>query len=251
MDALLRKMLRDQSLSLWQGTELYTSSPGIPTGFPALDILLPDRGWPPGTVLEIGYPGPGHGELRLLLPVIAFYTRQQRHAAWIAPPYSPYAPALHQSDVNLDYVTLVQKQTNDQQHYWCMERLLSCPVCGVALFWPGNLPERNVRRLQLAARDNHCWHIHFRSDHCRRQSSPAPLRIALRAQESGLALELFKQSGGPSGQQLLLPRAEFLLHQQQAASDWPTPRPRPLRRRRLRLARPLSTTKPAFSLEIH
>lgn len=180
MDASLRKMLRNRSLPLWQGTELYTSGPGIPTGFPTLDSLLPDRGWSAGTVLEISYPGPGHGELRLLLPVIAFYTRQQRHAVWIAPPYIPYAPAITQYGVNLDYVSLVQKQTNEQQHYWCMERLLNCPACGVVLLWPKTLPERNVRRLQLAAARGGTLGILLHTSRAH-HTSPAATRIYLKS----------------------------------------------------------------------
>ncbi|MBB3046615.1 hypothetical protein FHR99_000851 [Litorivivens lipolytica] len=238
---------------LWRSSRRNLAAEGdaLSTGHRALDKALHSGGWPRGGSTELLCNHSGIGELSLLTPALSELSQQQT-IAWLNPPFQPSAPALQQAGFCLKHCLFIETG-NLRDQLWACEELLRSATCAAVINWTGKqrLSDRDLRRLQLAARDNHCWHIHFRSDHCHRQSSPAPLRIALRAQESGLALELFKQSGGPSGQQLLLPRAEFLLHQQQAASDWPTPRPRPLRRRRLRLARPLSTTKPASSLEIH
>ena len=46
---------------------------GLSTGFPALDEVLPDAGWPMGALTEILVPRAGAGELRLVLPALARY----------------------------------------------------------------------------------------------------------------------------------------------------------------------------------
>lgn len=179
MDTTLKKMLRDHSLPLWRANELQTTTTGIPTGFAALNALLPDQGWTPGTLLELIYPQTGAGELRLLLPTLAHYTRQQRYVAWIAPPHIPYGPALAQHHIDPAYISVLQAQTSEQQHYWCMEKLLACRECGVAMLWPRQLPERNIRRLQLAASKGDSLGILLHPQTKTPTTSPAATRIQL------------------------------------------------------------------------
>src|SRR5574337_1508598 len=80
---------------LWRAGRIEPRTQGIGTGYPALDALLIDRGWPKAGLVELLSDRTGIGELRLLGPALAALTAdEQRWIAWIDPPYIPYAPAL-------------------------------------------------------------------------------------------------------------------------------------------------------------
>ena len=54
---------------------------GTPTGFPVLDRQLPGGGWPVDGIAELLYDHQGIGELRLLVPALAYLSREQ--ARWL------------------------------------------------------------------------------------------------------------------------------------------------------------------------
>ena len=64
-----------------------------PSGVKELDAVLPNGGWPVGTVVELMPLSTGIGEFRLLMPILARLTRTERHIALIRTPYVPFAPA--------------------------------------------------------------------------------------------------------------------------------------------------------------
>ena len=239
---------------LWRGSQRNTTVAAhgsIKSGYSALDRALHSGGWPVAGSTELLCDYSGIGELSLLTPALSSLSQQQT-IVWLNPPFRPSAPALKQAGFRLNHCLFIETSSLTEQ-LWAGEELLRSATCAAVLNWTGRqrLSDRDLRRLQLAAREHHCWHIHFRSENCRQQSSPAPLRIRLQASEQQLALELFKQSGGPSGQQLVLPRKPFLLHQQQPPSLWPVARKRLRRKSRLRLAQPRSRPQTTPLLEIH
>ena len=177
-NATLKKLLQQQPL-LWQGLNYYSHYKSIPTGFSELDNLLPHRGWPLGTTLEILTTQCGAGELRLLLPAMATLTQQGFYVAWIAPPYTPYAPSLLQHNVDIRYVIVIDAQTTTHNQHWSMEKLLSCEKCGMALMWPNSCTTKDIRRLQLAAeKGNSIGVLYPRIHHA---YSPADMRISVQA----------------------------------------------------------------------
>lgn len=178
-NAALKKLLQQQPLLLWQGQNHYSQPNIISSGFPELDKFLPHNGWPLGTILEILTSQCGAGELRLLMPMMAALTQQGLYIAWIAPPYTPYAPSLLQHDIDVRYVIAIDAQTTERDQLWSMEKLLSCKECGMALMWPTSCTTKNIRRLQLAAEKGNSIGILYPRLH--HPYSPAAMRISLQA----------------------------------------------------------------------
>ena len=67
MSAALEQLRRHPSI--WRRQAPPASA--LTTGFPALDEVLPDAGWPMGALTEILVSREGVGELRLVLPALA------------------------------------------------------------------------------------------------------------------------------------------------------------------------------------
>jgi hypothetical protein len=208
-DELLRHPL------MWRAREATASSEvrGLPSGHPALDRCLPGHGWPPQGLIEILTDCHGIGELSLLMPVLAFLSRSDENGstvhengegwlAWISPPYQPYAPALAACGVDVDRVLIVRAGPAS----WAMEQALRSGACRAVLGWATPNRPHDLRRLQLAAEQSRCFAVLFRRASDAESSSPAVLRIGLRAAgEHGLEVRILKSRGGIPAH-VLLPR---------------------------------------------
>jgi hypothetical protein len=178
--------------------------PGISSGFPELDQRLAGNGWPTDGVTELLLEGTGIGELRLLMPAMAYLSQSlPRWITFIAPPHTPYPPALAHGGLDLARVLLITP-TNQQDILWATEKALASGSCSAVLAWPGDrLKQTDIRRLQLAAKSGHCWNILMRSARAAQQSSPAELRVMLQAchadafaDNSTLNINILKRKGG-------------------------------------------------------
>ena len=202
----------------------------LDSGWPALNRALHNGGWPRSGSCELLHGTAGIGELSLVLPALSTLSQSQS-IAWVSPPFLPYAPGLRQQNLILERQFLLQAPP--AQQLWCTEEALRSGAFAAVLSWSQNdLHHWQLRRLHLAARDGHCWHLHFRSGHCEQQASPAPLRLRLAAEASALSVVVLKQQGGHAGQSLSLQRSATLLHRQRPARQWPVYMPP---RRRLTL----------------
>lgn len=174
------------------------------SGFVELDAALPGGGWQSGTLVELMPDATGMGELRLLMPALARFTRENRHVALIEPPWIPFAPALVQHGIRLERLIVVRaRQATDA--LWALEQTLRCSSFGAALAWPMALQDREIRRLQLAAEAGRSTGFLYRPPAAALQASPAALRIRLRAQSQGrLDLEILKCRGEHSGRRISL-----------------------------------------------
>ena len=168
--------------------------PVLPTGFAALDALLPGGGWPAGAVTEILLPGEGIGEMQLFLPSLAG-PGDGRLIAWIDPPYLPYAPALSARGLRLSRVLVAYAGTN-RDRLWAAEAALRSGACGAVLAWPGECDDRGLRRLALASEKGGCLTVLFRPSSCAVHPSPAALRLRLAPSPAGVAVEVLKGRGG-------------------------------------------------------
>jgi hypothetical protein len=183
---------------------LPAASPGLPTGFAALDALLPGGGWPVGALTEILPDREGIGEVRLLLPALAALSRQGRWLAWIDPPHIPYAPALSGAGVDLSRMVLVQPR-RPEEALWAAEQALASGAPAAVLMWlkglgghPG-LGDRPLRRLQLAAERGRSWGVLFRPPEAAGRPSPATLRMTVNPAEAGVAVQVVKCRGAAAG----------------------------------------------------
>lgn len=191
-----------QRADLWRGGSAPPVS-GLPSGFAALDALLPGAGWPIGALTEILTDRSGIGELQLLVPALARLTREDRWVAFIAPPYIPYAPALRRAGVNLAHVLVVHpRETKDM--LWAVEQALRAGTCGAVLAWPALADMKRLRRLQLAAETGHALGVLFRPITLAAENSPAALRLRLEPATGALAVHILKRRGGwPTGPVIL------------------------------------------------
>ena len=194
MNKVLEKLLQDNP-AIWRAGEIAKGKQkGLPTGFSELDALLPDDGWPVNALVEIITPRWGVGELRLLLPSLLQTTKNGYCTVWVAPPYTPYAPALQQHGIMLENTIIIPSEMIGERALWVLEKVLRTQACGVAMAWPQHLPEKSMRRLQLAAEQGHSLGFTFRNKEVR--SSPATLRIRLTPLKTGLQVDILKSRGG-------------------------------------------------------
>lgn len=183
----------------------------IGTGFPALDAAL-DGGWPGGILTELLVPEQGSGELGLLSPALAQLTASgdttlAGTGSWvmlIAPPWIPYAPGLCWQGVALGRVLIVglrrpfESPWAMEQTLWAMEEALRSGTCAAVIAWAGTTAMYRIRhtqlqRLHFLANKRTAWAVLIRAAQCRRERSPARLRLQLRrSSPAELQLDIFK-----------------------------------------------------------
>ncbi|MCB1956621.1 MAG: translesion DNA synthesis-associated protein ImuA [Rhodocyclaceae bacterium] len=180
---------------VWRGARLAGTPPaGRPSGFAALDAVLPGGGWPEGALVELLCDQPGAGELSLLLPQMR-QVAAPRWLVWVAPPFIPYAPALALAGVPLERLLWVAPD-RPQDIRWAARQALLSGSCTMVLAWQSQLDMAALRRLQLAAEQGHTPLFLFRERRVASQPSPAVLRLQLEAGDDGtLSVQVLKRRG--------------------------------------------------------
>lgn len=193
-----------QDARIWKAGQVAAASRAtVATGWPDIDHVL-GGGWPLGQLTEFLVDAHGFGEFTLLLPALRRLTdRHDQHAgmsgwaALVAPPYTPYAPALARSGLDLSRLLLIDSG-EDIETLWAMEQASRSGACSAVVGWSAISEPALLRRLQLAAESGNSWVVVFRPSRLMWSRSPAPLRIHLTwAQEAGhLMLSVLKRKGG-------------------------------------------------------
>ena len=187
LDALLA------TRTLWQaGRNAAPVAIGEPTGHAALDVLLPQGGWPRGALTDLLLPADGVGELALLLPTLARLTQAGTRVVVIAPPYVPYAPAWQAAGIALEALGVVDAAPRDA--LWAFEQCLRSGACGAVLGWPTQADAQALRRLQVAADSGDCLGFALRDVKHAGNPSPAALRI----ERTDGGWQVRKCRGGPA-----------------------------------------------------
>ncbi len=166
-------LIRDRRV--WRGRPAVLPPGDQPSGWPALDAVLPARGWPEAALSEILIPADGVGELRLLLPTLARLTGRGERVAVVAPPYLPYAPAWQAAGVDLRHLAIVDAAPDERA--WTLEQCLRSGCCAAVLGWLAEANDRILRRLAVAAGNGRALGFVFRDRAALGNPSPAALRI--------------------------------------------------------------------------
>jgi hypothetical protein len=169
-----------------------------PSGVKDLDAILPNGGWPVGTIIELMPLATGIGEFKILMPTLARLTHCERHIALISAPFIPFAPALIQHSVQLERLWVINATTHEDT-LWTFEQTLRCKSFGAVLAWCETVKDREVRRLQLAAEAGRSIGFLYRPTAAARESSPAALRLRLQASATGLSIDILKCRGARGG----------------------------------------------------
>lgn len=179
---------------IWQADRLASPArPGWPTGFPALDAELPGGGWPRDAIIELISDRPGIGELQLMLPMLRS-APPARWAAWVAPPFLPYAPALAASGFDLGRLLLIRPHDHARS-IWATRQALNSGACHAVALWSRSIDASALRRLQLAAEASATPLFLYRPDAAARSPSPAALRLQLLPRPDGLGVVILKRKG--------------------------------------------------------
>lgn len=211
----LETILRNPAI--WRATHTQAAHQGITTAWPALDAVLPERGWPIGMLTELLGSETGAGELALLTPALRSICREGRGIALIAPPYLPHARAWEAAGIALERLLIVDSEGSDL--LWAAEQTLRSGECGAVLVWSQAagraLNNRALQRLQLAAATGNALCFLYRPVTAETLPSPAPLRIRVQAQAGALHLQLVKCRGAVHAKPVLV--QPFPAHWHQAA----------------------------------
>jgi len=199
----IEQLLQDPRI--WQpGKSAAPACASVATGSLALDRVL-GGGWPLGQLTELLVDLEGMGEMTLLLPALCRLMRPGGQAeavsgwaAFIAPPYLPYAPALRSAGIDLSRLLVVHARQG-MEDLWAMEQAVRSRTCAAVIGWSARTDQGALRRLQLAAGQSDAWVVLFRPASLRRTRSPAPLRVELSRQREGgrLVVQVIKRRGGP------------------------------------------------------
>lgn len=181
--------------AIWRGNACArTAQPGIATGFPELDAVLPGSGWPAGALTEIYAERKGIGELQLVMPAAAALTQAGRWVTFIAAPHIPYAPALAGQGLALARVLMVDAASAEER-LWAAEQALRATCSGAVLLWMDHIHERALRRLQLSAEEGGTSLFLFRPARVT-AASTAALRLHITRAESRTIVRVLKRRGG-------------------------------------------------------
>src|SRR5262245_16107407 len=113
----LQRLLRHPSL--WRGRDAAAPA-GWPTGFAALDAVLPGGGWPRRGLVEILSHSTGHGELTLWAPLLRQLSQHEaaRCCTFVTPPFELFAPAWRATGMRLDRLLVARAE----DHLWALEQ---------------------------------------------------------------------------------------------------------------------------------
>jgi len=186
---------------------------GLTTGYSTLDGALEQGGLPTGTTIELLSDGSGLGSMGLFLPAMEKLSARGRWQAFIAPPYTPYAPLLAARGIDTRQVLLVHPRSREDL-LWSIEQALRSTTCSAVFGWLGAGIYRysELRKLQLAASGSDALAVLFRPTQAASSPSPASLRLQMRAYRQ---VHVLKQRGGNQHIDIELPWQEDIPNQPQ------------------------------------
>jgi protein ImuA len=185
----------------------------LSTGYTALDARLRRGGWPLGGAIELLSDGCGLGAMGLFLPAMAALSGQGRWQAFIAPPYTPYAPLLAARGIDVRQILLVHPRSREDL-LWSTEQALRSTTCSAVFSWlgAGDFGYGELRKLQLAAASSDSLAVLFRPGRAAHHQAPAGLRLQMREYRR---VHILKQRGGSQHIDVSLPPAEDVPEQPQ------------------------------------
>ena len=191
--------------ALWKASQLAGRTGAVlPCGDAALERELPGGGWPIGSLTEILLPQAGCGELRLLRAPLAALAN--RHVMLLRPPHRLQPGALAWWGLPYRNATTVHTKSAADT-LWAVERALRAGTCGALLVWPGQVRAEALHRLQVAAQATDTFLVLFRPLEAARNTSTAPLRLALAPSKGGVSVTFIKRRGPRRDEPLFVPLA--------------------------------------------
>ncbi len=151
---------------------------GISSGCAALDRLLPQGRFVPGTLVEWLAAGPasGAGTLAFLVARQAAAGEQGGQVVVVDRQGEFYPPAARGLGLALTELIVVRPR-NERDERWAVDQSLRCRGVAALVAWPERLDGRTFRRWQLAAEAGGCLGLLLRPERARREPSWAEARL--------------------------------------------------------------------------
>lgn len=202
--ALHAAPLPDELAGVWRADQLARPQQAVlPSGHAALDAELPGGGWPQGHLTEILQAQSGLHEWRLLLPALQLAV-QRGPLVLVGAPHLPNLPVLAGLGIAPERLLRIEART-PAERLWAAEQALRCKELGALLAWLPQVRSEQLRRLQLGGQASPALLFALRPLDAQRESSPAPLRLAVQAGEgTQLAVHILKRRGPLREQPLAL-----------------------------------------------
>jgi hypothetical protein len=163
--------------------------PTLSSGCPALDQVLLEKGFRPGTLVEWLFCGEGDGTAMLAFRAavgafraVAGTGRGGGVVVVLDRSGEFYPPAAAAQGIEPDRLIVVHPG-NQADHTWALDQALRCPAVAAVVAWPescgGKLDGRTFRRLQLAVEQGGGLGLLIRPQGVRRQPSWADVRLLI------------------------------------------------------------------------
>lgn len=184
---------------VWRANDTAADAcPTVSTGHPALDAELPGGGWPIGDMSEVLTDCCGHGEVSLLLPMLAQASLADGWVAWVAPPWYPNVSALAAAGLCTPRMLMIQAGSAGER-VWALRHALNSGACSAVAGWLDRVDTALLRRLQLAVREAALPLVLFRPASDAHMASPAALRLQVSGAAEGEArIDILKRRGPPA-----------------------------------------------------
>jgi cell division inhibitor SulA len=123
----------------------------ISSGSDDLDLALPQGGWKTQAINEFISSQAQINPLKMLAPTLATLSQQGRWIVLIGAPKSEIKQLLTEYAIASNKVLLVHPK-DQVDALWAMEQALMTGTSSAVLGWPGAIDERDIKRLQIAAK---------------------------------------------------------------------------------------------------
>ena len=148
----------------------------VASGFPALDSILPERGFRRGTLVEWLSAGEGAGAWTLAL-LAAREACRNGGAMVVLDRHRQFCPpAAVRLGIEPDQLVVVHADSAADDA-WAMDQVLRSPAVAAVLAWPERIDGRTFRRWQLAAEEGGCLGLLLRPAAVRTDPSWAEVRL--------------------------------------------------------------------------
>jgi len=160
------------------------------------------EGWPVGTLTELLLQQAGVGEMRLLGPAPVAVSKK-RPIALVAPQQVPNAQGYAYMGVDPSRLMWLKDGEIIRR---AMERGADPQdgSCGALMLWQQHIRSESLRRLLLAAQSSETLFVIMRPLARAQDSSPAPLRLAVRPAADAVAVEVVKRKGPASAEPIIV-----------------------------------------------
>jgi hypothetical protein len=187
-----------QQLAQWEGAARWRQSredpaslervPALSSGCPALDRVLPEKGFRPGTLVEWLFCGEGDGTATLAFRAAARAFRAAigsgRGAVVVLDRTGEFYPLAAIARGIEPARLIVVHPGNKADHTWALDQALRSPAVATVVAWPesldGKLDGRTFRRLQLAVEQGGGLGLLIRPESVRSQPSWADVRLLIK-----------------------------------------------------------------------